>query len=91
MGELIFITKERVGAPTNLRRSAQDSDSITLSWEAPANNDNTEIYGYKVEFKESSVNQWRLISETQETEIVIYYLIPGVAYNYKITTDTEFG
>ena len=78
------------GAPEGLSASATQT-SITLSWQAPAENGGADVTGYQIEWSSDSVDWTELESNTAELSYEHGSLTAGVEYRYRVAALNSAG
>ncbi len=82
------------GAPTGLTATAQGMDRINLSWTAPANNGNSAITGYKIEYSDDAEATWTdLVADTDNTSTTYADtgLDPATTRHYRVSAINAVG
>src|SRR5207249_5995201 len=76
--------------PQNLQATA-GTNSVSLSWQSPANNGGSTITGYKVYRSTSSGTETGYVSLGNVTSYTNTGLTPGVTYFYKVRAVNSVG
>ena len=80
------------GAPTGLSATAGDAQA-SLSWTAPTDDGGSEVTGYTVEYKQSSVSDWSGVSTVTATgtTATVTGLTNGASYDFRVSATNSVG
>ena len=81
-------------APGNLRARADGPRSITLSWEAPSEDNGAQVAGYRIRARRSGQSVWTTIqSNTNSTATTFQHtrLQPVTAWHYQVAAINSVG
>ncbi|MYK65109.1 MAG: fibronectin type III domain-containing protein [Gemmatimonadetes bacterium] len=87
-------TESRPGAPTDLEAEAQDTTTIELRWDAPADTGSSAITGYRIEVSEDEGGTWAdLLEDTESTQTTYEHtgLPAGATRHYRVAAITAVG
>ncbi|MCY4648255.1 MAG: fibronectin type III domain-containing protein [Gammaproteobacteria bacterium] len=82
------------GAPRSLRALASGASSITLSWEAPADDGGAAVTGYRIEGHRVGQTSWTTLSANTGTTARTYRhtgLEPATAWRYRVMAINRIG
>ncbi len=88
------LTTSVPGAPTGLSATAQGMDRIDLSWTAPADDGNSAITGYKIEYSDDAGANWDdLVADTDNTSTTYpdTGLDPATTRHYRVSAINAQG
>ena len=80
-------------SPTSLQANAASPTSVFLYWNAPQNNGDTIVTGYKIEYS-TITNQWKVLVSNTGTPQTSYYhsgIDTGKNYNYRVSAINSNG
>ena len=80
-------------SPTKLSATRTSSTEVNLSWNVPSNDGNSEITGYKIEYKRDSDSFTTLTSDTKSTSTSYRHadVSPDSRYTYKVYAINDKG
>ena len=82
------------GAPTGLTATASGTDTIDLSWTAPASDGGSAITGYKIEVSPNGTSSWTdLVADTASTATTYEHtgLAAGTTRHYRVSAINSIG
>ena len=82
------------GAPTGLTATASGTDTISLSWTAPADNGGSAITGYKIEVSTDNETTWSdLVADTTSTATTYEHtgLAASTTRHYRVSAINSIG
>ncbi len=83
---------EKPSSPTNVRASDIQTESVSLSWDAPESTGGTPITGYIIEVQEGD-GEWKPVKTLDGTSLTatINGLKPGQGYNIRVFAENSVG
>ncbi len=80
-------------SPTQLNATLISSNTVKLSWIIPTNTGNSQIMGYKVEYKIGSSGTWNILNSNVGvlSSYVQSGLLNGTTYIYRVSTLNNVG
>lgn len=78
-------------APKGLVVSEISRDSITLTWEPPANDGGTDIIGYIVEKCPTTSDRWIRGGQTTDCSLTIINIFGKTKYQFRVIAENAFG
>lgn len=78
-------------APQDLKPSEVTADSITLTWQTPADNGGSEILEHIIEKKEFNRRTWQQMGTTKDLTFTIPKLLEGNQYFFKVAARNDIG
>lgn len=78
-------------APNGLMVSDIARDSITLTWEPPANDGGSDIIGYVVEKCPTSADRWIRAGQTTDCTFTIVNIFGKTKYQFRVIAENQFG
>lgn len=78
-------------APKGLLVSDIARDSITLTWEPPANDGGSDIISYIVEKCPTSADRWIRAGQTADCSITIINIFGKTKYQFRVIAENKFG
>ena len=81
-------------APRSLRAIAAGSSSITLSWEAPADDGGTPVEGYRIEGHRAGESSWRDLNPNTRSASTTWRhtgLDPATSWRYRVSAINSIG
>uniref|UniRef100_A0A8C9Z7R7 Titin n=1 Tax=Sander lucioperca TaxID=283035 RepID=A0A8C9Z7R7_SANLU len=77
--------------PKGLVVSDVGRDSITLTWEPPANDGGSDIIGYIVEKCPTTADRWIRAGHTADCSITIINMFGKTKYQFRVVAENQFG
>uniref|UniRef100_A0A0K0FDM9 MSP domain-containing protein n=1 Tax=Strongyloides venezuelensis TaxID=75913 RepID=A0A0K0FDM9_STRVS len=79
--------------PTSLRLNSIDNDSVTISWSPPETNDDSMIFGYVIEIKETDRRAFKKAGQTNgnKTIFTIENLDINTEYLVRVAAKNKYG
>lgn len=87
----MFLFVDKPTAPQDLTPSEVTADSITLTWQTPADNGGSEILEYIIEKKEFNRRTWQQMGTTKDLTFTIPKLLEGNQYFFKVAARNDIG
>uniref|UniRef100_A0A672I958 Uncharacterized protein n=1 Tax=Salarias fasciatus TaxID=181472 RepID=A0A672I958_SALFA len=78
-------------APKELKVSDIARDSITLTWEPPANDGGSDIISYIIEKCPTTADRWIRAGQTADCSITIINIFGKTKYQFRVIAENEFG
>lgn len=78
-------------APNGLIVSDIARDSITLTWEPPANDGGSDIISYIVEKCPTTADRWIRAGQTADCSITIINIFGKTKYQFRVIAENQFG
>ena len=78
-------------APTGVMVSDITRDSITMTWEPPANDGGCDIIGYIVEKCPTTADRWIRAGQTTDCSITIINIFGKTKYQFRVIAENGFG
>ncbi|XP_050098043.1 titin-like isoform X1 [Anopheles aquasalis] len=86
-----LIIKKQPGAPEAPEATLITDDSITLFWKAPADDGNSPITEYLLEYQEKNEKRWTEITSITETTTTVMKLKKNSEYTFRVTAANDVG
>uniref|UniRef100_A0A0N5C350 INCENP_ARK-bind domain-containing protein n=1 Tax=Strongyloides papillosus TaxID=174720 RepID=A0A0N5C350_STREA len=79
--------------PTSLRLNSVDDDCVTISWSPPETNDDSVIFGYVIEIKETDRRAFKKVGQTNgnKTTFTIENLDINTEYLVRVAAKNKYG
>lgn len=87
----MFLFVDKPTAPQDLKPSEVTADSITLTWQTPADNGGSEILEHIIEKKEFNRRTWQQMGTTKDLTFTIPKLLEGNQYFFKVAARNDIG
>ncbi|XP_062922565.1 myosin-binding protein H-like [Mobula hypostoma] len=83
---------EKPGPPQNLKLASVWGCNVTLQWQPPKDNGNTEISGYTIQKSDKKTGEWFTVMEkSHATTYTISNLVMGNHYNFRVFSENLCG
>lgn len=83
---------EKPGPPQNLKLGSVWGFNVTLEWQPPKDNGNTEISGYTIQKADKKTGEWYTVMEkSHTTTYTISNLVMGNHYNFRVFSENLCG
>lgn len=90
----VLVSPTSPSAPQNLSATAVSSSQVNLSWNAPANNGDATITGYKIERSTDNGSTWSTVVSNTESTLATYSdagLVHSITYTYRVSAINSVG
>ncbi|KAJ8012934.1 hypothetical protein DPEC_G00048040 [Dallia pectoralis] len=77
--------------PRGIKASDVSRDSVSLTWQVPANDGGSRVSSYVVEKCPTTADRWERVAQTRDTRYTIINLFGGTSYQFRVIAESKFG
>uniref|UniRef100_A0A4W5MNR9 Uncharacterized protein n=1 Tax=Hucho hucho TaxID=62062 RepID=A0A4W5MNR9_9TELE len=77
--------------PRGIKASDVSRDSVTLSWQVPANDGGSRVASYVVEKCPTTADRWERVAQSRDTRYTVINLFGGTSYQFRVIAENKFG